>query len=285
MLFVINCQDLHRIFELEMTGKLTTQFVETAWSVAVTALYTIVVYHQLSGSSSNIWNGDDKKNDTWNCRKGVKCFSNIYTYDCCLSSFVSIFIDYLKWRWQEKQQHNLSKRREVLQSQLYIRLLYIINCQDFHGIFEMEMTGKATTHFVERSRSVAVTALYTIVVYHQLSGSSSNIWNGDDKKIHTSNCRKGLKFFSNSYSYDCCLSSFVSIFIDYLKWRWQEKQQHNLSKRREVLQSQLYIRLLYIINCQDFHGRFEMEMTGKATTHFVERSRSVSLTALYTIVV
>ena len=151
----MNSQDLHRKFEIEMTGWATPQFVESAWSAPVTALNTIVVYHQLSGSSSNIWNGDDRKIDTSICRK----------------------------MW-----------------------------------------------------SVSVTALYTFVVYHQFSGSSSVNWNGDDRKSDASICWKGLRCFSNNLIYDCCILSIVRIFIEYLKWRWQQNWHLNLSKGREVFQ-------------------------------------------------
>ena len=219
-----------------MGRKSDTSFVGRAWSVSVTALYKIVVYHQLSRSSSIIWNGDDRKSDTSICRNGVKCFDNrsvSYNSFCCISSIVRIFIDFLKWRWQEKRQLNLSKRHKVFQLQLYIRLLYIINYQDLHRVFEMEMTGKATpqfaetawnvsktalltivvynqlsgsswvfwkrddrksdTSFVGRAWSVSVTALNTFVVYHQLSGSSSNIWNGEVRKSNTSIYQEGMK--------------------------------------------------------------------------------------------
>ena len=170
----LHCQDLHRLFEMEMTGKATPQFVKRAWSVSVTALYTIFVYHQLSGSSSIIWNGDDRKSDTANCLKGMKCFSYSFLYDCCISSIVRIFIDFLKWRWQEKRQ----------------------------------------PQFVKSTWSDLVTALYTIVVYHHLSWSSSIIWNGDESKVDTSICWKGVKCFSNGFKYDTCVSPTVGIFIE-----------------------------------------------------------------------
>ena len=214
---MINCQDLHRLFEMEMTGKATTQFVKKAWSVSVTALYTIVEYHHLSGSSPNIWNGDVRKSNTSICQEGMKCFSYSFVYDCCISSIIRIFIEYLKRRWQEKRHLNLPKRREVFQKQLYSRLLYIINCQDPQGFFGREMTGKATPQFVGGAWSVSVTALYKIVVYHQLSGSSSIIWNGDDSKSDTSICPKLMKCFSDSFIYDCCISSIIMIFIEFLK--------------------------------------------------------------------
>ena len=219
---------------MEMTGKATPQFVKRAWSVSVTAMYTIVFYHQLSGSSWIIWNGDDRKSDNSICQKGMKCFSNSFIYDCWISPFVRIFTEYLKRRWQERWHLNLPKRREVFRKQLYSRLLYNINCQDPHGFFGREMTGKATPHFVGRAWSVSVTALYKIVVYHQLSGSSSIIWNGDDRKSDNSICQKGMKCFSNSFIYDCWTSPFVRIFTKYLKWRCQEKQHLNLSRGHEV---------------------------------------------------
>ena len=178
---------------MEKTRKATPQFVERAWSVQATALYTIAVYHQFSGFSSIIWNGVDRKTDTSICRKIVKSFSNSFMYNCCSLSVVRIFIDYLKKRWQEKPHFNLSKVCEVFQQQLYIRLLYIINCQEFLRFFEMQMTRKKTPHFVERARSVQVTALYTIVVYHQLSWSSLTIWNADDRKIDISICQNFVK--------------------------------------------------------------------------------------------
>ena len=197
-----------------------------------------------------------------------------------MSSIVRIFIDYLKWRWQEKWHLNLSKRREVFQQQLYIRLLYIIisldlhqknememtgkdtsNCRsgvkfsitalytirllliilcpDLHRMFEMERTRKATPHFVETAGSVSLTALYTIVVYHHLSGSSRISWDGDDRTSDISICRNSVRCFSDSFIYDCCLSSFVSFvrtFNACLKWRWQEKRRFNLSKWREEFQ-------------------------------------------------
>ena len=165
-----------------MTEKATPQFVKRAQSVSVTALYTFVQYHHLSGSSPNFWNEDDRKSNTSICQKSMKCLSDSFIYDCWISSFVRIFTEYLKWRWQEKQHLILSKGHEVFQWQLYIRLLKIIICQDLHRIFEMEMTGKATPHIVKRAWSVSVTPLYTIVEYHQLSGSSSIVWNGDDRK-------------------------------------------------------------------------------------------------------
>ena len=166
----------------------------------------------------------------------MKCFSNSFIYDCCISSIVRIFMDYLKWRWQEKRHLNMSKRREVFQWQLYIRLLYVINCQDLQRIFETEMTVETTPKLFERAWSVSVTALNTIVVYHQLSGFLSNIGKGDNRKIDISVSRNGVKCISDSFMYDCCISSIVRIFIEYLKWRWQEKRYHNLSNRREVFQ-------------------------------------------------
>ena len=199
LLYINNCQYLHRIFEMEMTGKATPHFVKRPWSVSVATLYTIVVYHQLSRSSSIFWNADDMKSDTSNCQDGMKRFSKCFKYDCCISPIVRIFKDYLKWRWQEKRHLNMSKRREVFQWQLYIRLLYIINCQDLHGLFEMEMTGEATPQYVKAAWSVSVTALYTIVVCYQLSRSSANIWNVDDSRSDTSIFRKGMKCFSNNF--------------------------------------------------------------------------------------
>ena len=219
---------------MEMTGKATIQFVKRAWCVFVTALYTIVIDHQLSGSSSNTWNRDDRRSDTSICRKGMKCFSNSSTHDCCISSIVRSLMNFLEGRWQEKRQLNLSEGREVFQLQLYIGLLCIINCQDLLRLFEMEMTGKATPEFVQSSWSVSVTALYTIVEYHHLSGSSPNIWNGDDRKSDTSICQEGMKCFSNSFIYDFWISPFVRIFTEYLKWRCQEKQHLNLSREHEV---------------------------------------------------
>ena len=217
-----------------MTGKATPQFVGRAWSVSVTALYKIVVYHQLSGSSSIIWNGDDRKSDTSICPKLMKCFSDSFIYDCWISSFVRIFTEYLKWRCQEKQHLNLSRGHEVFQLQLYIRLLYIIIYQDLHRIFEIEMTGEAIPQFVEKAWSVSKTALLTIVVYHQLSGASWSFRKIDDRKSDTSTCRKGVKCFSNSFIYDCWISPFVRIFTEYLKWRSQEKQHLILSRGHEV---------------------------------------------------
>ena len=273
---------------MELTGKATPQYVKTAWSVSVTALFTIVVYHHLSGSSSRVRNRDDRKIDTSKNQNVVKCFSDSFIYDCCISSFVRILIDYFKKskkRWQEERHLNLSKLRQVIQLQLCIRLLYIINCQDLQRLLEMEKTGISTPRFVEGAWSVSVVDLYTAVVYHQLSGSSSIIWNGDDRKCDTSFCRKSVKCFSNSFIYDCYISSIDRIFPDYLKCRWQENQHLKMSKRREVFQWQLYIRLLYIIFCQYLHWLYELEMTGRATPQFVERARSSSVTALYTIVV
>ena len=165
----------------------------------------------------------------------MKCFSYSFIYDCCISSIIRTFIEYLKWRWQEKWHLNLSEGREVFRKQLYSRLLYNINCQDPHGFFGREMTGKATPQFVGRAWSVSVTALYKIVVYHQLSGSSSIIWNGDDRKSDNSICQKGMSCFSNSFIYDCWISPFVRIFTEYLKWRCQEKQHLNLSRGHEII--------------------------------------------------
>ena len=79
-------------FEMQMTGKATPQIAETAWSVSVTALYTIVIYHQLSGSSWIIWNGDDRRSGISPFWKGVKCISTIFKQDCCISSIISILI-------------------------------------------------------------------------------------------------------------------------------------------------------------------------------------------------
>ena len=215
---------------MEMTAKSTPQFVERALSVSVTALNTTLVYHQLSGSLSNIWNRDDRKSDTSICQEGMKCLSDSFIYDCWISSFVRIFTEFLKWRWQEKRHLILSKGFEVFQWQLYIRLLKVILCQDLHRISDIEMTGKATPQIVKRAWRFPVTALYTIVEYHHWSGSSPNIWNGDDRKSDTSICQEGMKCFSNSFIYDCCISSLVMIFIDYLKWRWQEKRQPQFVK-------------------------------------------------------
>ena len=162
LLYINNCQYLHRLFGVELTGKATPHFVKRPWSISVTALYTIVVYHQLSGSSSNIWNGNDRKSNSSVFWMVVKCFSNSFVYGCCISSFVRILIDYFKKskkRWQEERHLNLSK-----------------------GAWKD-----------------SVTALYTIVVYHQLSGSSSRVWNRDDRKSDTSICRKGMKCFSNNF--------------------------------------------------------------------------------------
>ena len=163
---------------MEMTGKSTSQFFERASSVSATALYTIVVYHHLSGSSSNIRNGEDRKSDTSICQNDVKCFSGSSINDCC-----------------------------------------IINCQDLHWLFEIEMTGGAIPQFVETAWSVSVTALYTIVVYHHLSGSSANFWNGDDSRSDPQILWKGVKRLSNSFKDDCCISSTIRIFIEYWKWR------------------------------------------------------------------
>ena len=200
---------------MQMTRKATPRFVEMAWNVSVTALYTIVVYHQLSGSSSNIRIGEDRKSDTSLCQKAMKFFSSSLIYDRCISSIVRIFMDYLKWRRQDKRHLTFLKRREVYQYHLFTGLLHIINYRYSHRINEMEMTGKATPQFVERVWSVPVTALFTIVVYHQLSGSSSIFWNADDRKSDTTTCRNGVKCFSNSFTYDCCISSIVRIFIEY----------------------------------------------------------------------
>ena len=172
-----------------MRGEAAPQFVEKAWSVSVTPLLTIVVYHQLSGSSWIIWNGDDRKSDNSICQKVMKSFSNSFIYDCWISPFVRIFTEYLKWRWQEKQHLSLSRGQEVFQLQLYIRLVNIIICQDLHRIFKMTKTGKATPHFVEGAWSVPVKALRKIVEYHQFSGSSLINWNGVDRKSDTSICR------------------------------------------------------------------------------------------------
>ena len=179
------------LFGMQMTKKTTPGFVEMAWNFSVTALYTIVLYHQLSGSSLNVWKGNDSKSDTSICRKGLKCFTNSFRYDIC---------------------------------------------QHLHRLLEMEMTRKAIPQFVKTAWSVAVTALDTIDVSHQLSGSSWNNWIGDDKKNDTSLCRKGVKCFTNSFLYDCRITSIERIFTDYLKWRWQEKRHLILSKGREVLQ-------------------------------------------------
>ena len=175
-----------------MTEKATPQFVKRAQSVSVTALYTIVQYHHLSASSPNFWNEDDRKSDTSICQKSMKCLSDSFIYDCWISSFVRIFTEYLKWRWQEKQHLNLSKGHEVFQWHLYIRLLNIINCQDLHQLFEMEMTGKTTTSI----------------------------------------CQEHMKSFSNSFIYDCCISSVVMIFVEYLKRSWQQSRHLNFSKGR-----------------------------------------------------
>ena len=215
---------------MELTGKATPQSVKMAWSFSVTALCTIVEYRHLSGSSPNFWNGDDRKSDTSSCQEGLKCFSDSFIYECWTTSFVRISNDILKRRWQEKRRLNLSKSHEVFQWQLCVRLLNIVICQDLHRIFELEMTGKATPQFVKSSWSVSVTALYTIVEYHHLSGSSPNFWNGDDRKSDTSVCQEGMKCFSNSFTYDCCISSNVRIFMEYLKWRWQEKRQPKFVK-------------------------------------------------------
>ena len=173
----------------------------------------------------------------------------------------------------------------MYQWQIYVRLLIIIFCQDLHRILEMEKTGKATPQYVKRAWSVSATTFFRIVVYQQLSVSSSIIWKGVDRKSDTSLCQKARKYFSNSFIYDCCISSFVRIFIDFLKCRWQEKRHLNMSKRREVFQWQLYLRLLNIIICQDLHREFEIEMTRWATPQIVETAWSISVTALYTIVV
>ena len=203
---------------MEMTGKATPQFVERVWSVSPTTSYRIVVYHQLSGSSPIIWNADDRKSDTSNCRDGMKCFSNSFIYDCCISSIVRTFMDYLKWRWQEKRPPNYFK-------------------------------GRATPQIVATAWSVSVTALYMIVVYHQLSGPSWIIWNGDDRRSDPQIISKAVNGeaapFSNSFIYDCCISSIVRIFFDFLKCRWQEKGHLNMSKRREVFQWQLYMIVVY----------------------------------------
>ena len=180
LLHIINYQYSHRLIEMEMTGKATPQFVERVWSVSATTLYRIVVYQQLSVSSSIFWNGDDKKSEILLCQKAMKCFSNSFIYDCCICSIVRIFFDFLKCRWQEKGHLNMSKRREVFQWQLYM-----------------------------------------IVVYHHLSGSSSRVWNRDDRKSDTWNCRDGVKCFSDSFINDCCMLSIVKIFSEYLNWRWQ----------------------------------------------------------------
>ena len=269
---------------MELTAKSTTQFLERALSFSVTALNTTLVYHQMSGSSLNIWTRGDRKSDTSICQEGMKCFSDSFIYVCWKSSFVRIFTEYLKWTWQEKRHLILSRGPEVFQWQIYIRLLNIIICQDLHRIFEMEMTGRATPHLVKRAWSVSVTALFTSVEQHHLSGSPPNFWNGDDRKSDASVCQEGMKCFSNSFIYDCCISSIVRSFIVFLKWSWQEKRRLNLSKWHEVFQWQLCIRLFYNISCQDLHRLFEMEMTGKATPQFVKSSWSVSVTALYTIV-
>ena len=216
MFSIINRPDLHHIFQKEVTGKARPRIVERAWSVLVTALCTIVAYHQFSGSSTINWNGDDRKSDSSICRKGVKCFNNSFVYDtivvyhhlsgsssiiskgdvrkkdtsfcrkcvkcfsnsfmhdCCISSILRVFNDCLKWRWQEKRQLNMSKRREVFQKQLYC----------------------------------------TIVVYHQLTGSSSIFSKRYDRKKDTSFCRKDVRCFSNSFLHDCCFSSILRIFND-----------------------------------------------------------------------
>ena len=160
------------------------------------SLYTIVEYHHLSRSSPNIWNGDDRKSDTSFCQKGLKSFSDSFIYDCWKSSFVRIFTEYLKWRWQEERHLILSRWPEVFRWQFYIRLLNSTVCQDLHRL----------------------------------------IWNGDDRKSDTSVCRRGMKCFSNSFIYDCWIAPFVTIFIENLKWRWQEKQHLNLSRAHEVFQ-------------------------------------------------
>ena len=180
-----------------------------------------------------------------NLSKGMKTLGNSFIYDCCVSSIVMTFIDYLKCRWQENRHLNMSKRREMFRWQLYIRLLYVINCQNLHRLMKLEITGKGSPQF----------------------------------------CRKDVKYFGYSFSYDCCISSIVSIFIDCLKWKWQEKRHLILSKGHEVFQQQLSIWLLYIIFFQEFRRIFEMEMTGKATVQFVERACSVSAAAFNTIAV
>ena len=202
---------------METTGQAAPHLSEKAWSVSVPSFYRIVAYHQLSVFSSINCNGDDRKSDTSICQKAMKCFSNSFIYDCFISSFIRIFMDYLKWRRQDKRHLTFLKRREVYQYHLFTGLLHIINYQYSHRINEMEMTGKATPQFVERVWSVPVTALFTIVVYHQLSGSSSIFWNADDRKSDTSICQNGVRCFSDSFLYDCCIWSSVRIFIESLK--------------------------------------------------------------------
>ena len=153
LLYIINFQEFFRLFQLELTGKATPQFVERKWSLPVTAFYTIVVVYQLSGSSSITWKRDDRK---------------------------------------------------------------------------------TTLHFVESAWSVSARASYTIALYHQLSGICSINWNADDRKSDTAICQKGKKRLGNIFMYDCCLSSIVMTFIDYLKCRWLENRHLNMSKRREV---------------------------------------------------
>ena len=131
------------------------------------------------------------------CRKGVKCFSNSFIHDCWISSIVGIFTEYLKWRWQEKRQLNFWNGMKC-----------------FSNSFVYD----------------------TIGVYHQLSKSSSIVWNRDDRKGDTSLCQKRMKCLNDIFINDCCLSSFVRIFTEYLKRRWQEKRHLNLTKGHEVFQ-------------------------------------------------
>ena len=229
---------------MEMTGKATPQFVKRAWSVSVTALYTIVQNHH--------------------CQDLQRFFEMEMTGKATPQ--------FVKRAWS------------VLVTAFYT-IVQIDHCQDLQRLFEMEITGKVTPQFVKMAWSVSVTALYTIVEYHHFSGSSPNIWNGDDRKSDTLMCQEGMKCFSNSFIYDCCISSVVKIFVDYLKWRWQENRHLILSRGNELFQWQLHIRLLNLILCHDLHRIFEMEMTGKATPQFFKRTWIVSVTALYTIVV
>ena len=191
-----------------------------AWSVSVTVLCMIVVYHQLSGYSSNIWNGDDRKNDTTICRIGVKCSSNSFKYDCCLSSIVRIFIVFLEWSWQESDTSICRKGVKCFSNS------FIYDCCissivrifiDYFKKSKKRWQEERHLNLSKRAWKDSVTALYTIVVYHQFSGSSSNIWNGVDRKSNTWIFWVVVKCFSNSFLYDCCISSIVRIFMEYLK--------------------------------------------------------------------
>ena len=276
LLKIFLCQVLHRIFEMEMTGKAAPHIVKGAWSISVTALYTIVDYHHLSGFSPNIWNGDDRKSDTSICQEGMKCFSNSFTYDCCISSLVMIFIDYLKWRWQEKRQPQFVKSTwSDLLTGFYTIVVYLhlswsssiiwngddrksdtsicqegLKCFSNSFIYDCSKSSlsrsstifwngddrKSDTSICQESVKCFSDSFLYVCSNWSLSRSSTIIWNGDHRKSDASICQNGMKCFSDSFIYDCWISSFLRIFTEYLKWRWQEKRHLNVSRAHEVFQ-------------------------------------------------